>query len=145
MRKTNNSIETVSNAKSKENNTIITEMSSVQSMQMQQVFKGPLPDPESLKKYYEIDPKIVEVITKMATDEQKRIIDYDIYNYRYAMTGLWFAFGVAIIGIGGSIYLFAIDKTGAGFVTFLTTTVTIISSFIYGNKKKKENNDKPKD
>lgn len=108
-------------------------------------FKGPLPDPNSLKKYNDISPEIVNVILDMAKTEQNRLVDCDKNNYKYAHDGLIFAFIIALLGIGGSIYLFSIGRTGEGATTFLTTTCEIILSFIYVHMtNKKENHDNTK-
>jgi uncharacterized membrane protein len=112
------------------------------SVHRQEAYYGPIPDPDSLAKYEQIQPGLTERIIKMAEDEAKhrrkneeRLIKNSI---RMATTGTIFAF-VSVLLFGG-IIIYAVYKESS--VAALSTVIAALASLagvfvFFRNKMKK--------
>lgn len=108
-------------------------------------YSGPFPHPDLLRKYFEIDPSIVDRIFESAKTEQDSVIK--IRNEeslredrrlelagRDNKSGAIFAFVLLLIMITGSIFLMAIGKETAGYMLMVTTIISAVKLFIFPTK-----------
>ena len=118
-------------------------------------FEGPLPHPEILYRYSQIDPDIPNRIIKMVEEQSKARLENEkkelenIIELRtqhlnqesnYNNRGQLYGFLVlAIITIGSFILIFN-NKPISGFSTLGTAIVGVIASVVYNNINKKGNN-----
>jgi uncharacterized membrane protein len=120
----------------KEKQAEIVKAFSIGFMQIQKHHSGPLPDAETLEHYSNIIPNGAERIMVMAekeqdfrhglsTDESKRIL-----NQRGI--GQIFGFIIAIVGIGGGIFLAYSGKETAGLTSIISAMVLLAGAFITG-------------
>jgi uncharacterized membrane protein len=111
-----------------------------------ELYAGPLPHPDTLKKFEEILPGPADRILKQAENQtqhriemESKVINADI---RKSYIGLVFGFLIGILGIGGGIYLATLGFNIFGPVLSSGTLVSIIVAFIYGTKSRKEEREK---
>lgn len=104
-------------------------------------FSGPLPSPDTLRKYEKILPGSVNRIIRMAEDQskhrrglEKAVVGSNIFNER---VGMVLGFITGIIVILASFFLIYIDKPIQG---FLTLGLTIVA-YAYSFKKQKNKED----
>ena len=109
-------------------------------------YAGPLPHPDTLKKFEEILPGSADRILKQAENQtrhriemESKVINADI---RKSYIGLIFGFLIGILGIGGGIYLATLGFDIFGPVLSSGTLVSIVVAFIYGTKSRKEEREK---
>ena len=107
-----------------------------------EMFAGPLPPQDVLKRYNDVLPGAAERILTMAEDQgshrrglENRVIDNDISSSK---RGSWFAFIIGITAVVGSIVLLAMDKNIAGFVTLITALGTLLGVFIHASRQRKK-------
>ncbi len=105
----------------------------------QEIFQGPLPHPDHLKKYDEVCPGAAEKIVSAFISQSKhrmeletKVVDSNIKNEK---RGQVFAFIIALIGIGAGILLLVIGKEISGFAAFFGTLASLTAVFIVGKKK----------
>lgn len=98
---------------------------------------GPLPSPETLAKYKEIDEELFRTIVSMAKNQsnhrieiEKQVISNDIKSEK---RGQWFAFILFIILIAGSFYLVYLGKY-LGIAGIVSAIVGGIAIFINNRK-----------
>lgn len=115
-------------------------------VQKTELYAGPLPHPDTLKKFEEILPGAADRILKQAENQtqhriemESKVINADI---RKSYVGLVFGFLIGILGIGGGIYLATLGFDIFGPVLSSGTLVSIIVAFIYGTKSRKEEREK---
>jgi len=111
-----------------------------------ELYAGPLPHPDTLKKFEEILPGSADRILKQAENQtrhriemESKVINADI---RKSYIGLIFGFLIGILGIGGGIYLATLGFDIFGPVLSSGTLVSIVVAFIYGTKSRKEEREK---
>ena len=105
-------------------------------------FNGPIPPPNFLEKYNNIIPNGAERILAMAEQQQahrqymeKTVVESDV---RRSDRGLILGFIVTLLfGVGG-IYLVAKGHNLNGLATILAPLVTLVGTFIYSQKNRKE-------
>ena len=111
------------------------------SLQHRQAYSGPIPDPDSLAKYEQIQPGFAERIMKMAEDEalhrranENRIIKNATQT---AITGIIFAF-ISIIMFGGIIvYAISQNSNVAALGTVIATLASLAGIFVFFRNKMK--------
>lgn len=106
-------------------------------------FEGPLPPPEMLQQYEEIQTGFADRIVLRAEKEQQHRHKVDDGNTRledraltHAATqsyiGQACALVIAVLAIGGGIYLAANDKSLSGIIAIVTALVGLAAVFITG-------------
>ena len=112
------------------------------ALQHHQAYSGPIPDPESLARYEQIQPGFAERIVKMAEDEalhrrtnENRIIKN---STRMAVTGIIFAF-VSVV-LFGCIIVYAIsqDSSVAALSTVIAALASLAGIFVFFRNKMKK-------
>ncbi|MBX2866418.1 DUF2335 domain-containing protein [Candidatus Kaiserbacteria bacterium] len=108
-------------------------------------FSGPLPHPDLLNKYKEVDPNVLETITRMAEREQterlKRQNKIVLFVGGKSILGLIFAFFVVLAGIAAGVYLLMHDKSAEGLFVGIAPFAIVVGTFIlqtYWEKDEKE-------
>jgi uncharacterized membrane protein len=114
----------------------------VSFMQVQKSHSGPLPDAETLEHYARIIPNGAERVMVMAEKEQEfRHIYSDKVSYRQLnqiSRGQIFGFSIAILGIGGGIFLSYEGKETTGLTTIISSMVLLAGAFITGKVQDKK-------
>lgn len=112
-------------------------------------FSGPLPHPVILERYERTLPGAADRILAMAErqSEHRRHIEERVLkaNIRNEISGILVTFLISMTAIGGSIYLIATEKQVAGFLTMLSTLLTLMYNFYARTKWQKENQQKMKE
>jgi uncharacterized membrane protein len=105
-------------------------------------FSGPLPPPEILAHYNVIVPGAAERILVMAEKQSQhrqsleaKVITSDITKSKM---GLWFAFVLGLISLGGGVFLIHSGKTVAGSIFSGVYLVGVISVFVYGSQQRRK-------
>lgn len=105
-------------------------------------FSGPLPHPVILERYEIILPGMADRILTMAEHQAKhrREVESRVVrsNIRSELLGVIVTFLITMASISGSIYLIATDKQVAGFLTMISTLLTLVYNFYSGNRFEKE-------
>lgn len=117
---------------------------SIQQMeQMEQMFAGPLPHPDILKGYGNIDSSFPDRILKLAEKDQEHSISMEEYaikeNFKANRRGTDAGLIVCILAIFIGAFLIYNDKSVAGLVTLFTPLAGLIVVFIKSNKKDNSN------
>lgn len=109
-------------------------------------FSGPLPHPEILEGYERVLPGSADRILSMAENEgehrrtiEKTIVKTDIIR---SYLGLGSGFIIALVGLGGSIYLGINDKPWASGIMGAGTVTGLVTVFVVGEKPRKTQVDK---
>lgn len=115
---------------------------SVGFMHVQKSHSGPLPDAETLEHYARIIPNGAERVMAMAEKEQKFRHDTTTTVSRRQLNqisrGQFFAFALALVGIGGGIFLAYLGKETTGLTTIITSIVALVGAFLYGQNQAKK-------
>ncbi len=110
--------------KSKEPNRVILKKAA-------QLFEGPIPPPQILKGYKDIDDSFPDRILKMAEkDLQTR------HNMNYL--GWFGTYSLSLILIGGGIYLVANDKPIYGLIILASSAIFPMLQLFFKRKNKKD-------
>lgn len=106
-------------------------------------FHGPLPPPEMLQQYEQVQPGLIALITERSGKEQdfrhemnRRLQDREDCTLRHlamkTYAGQACAFVLALSGICGGIWLSANDHKVEGLGTVITTVAALAATFITG-------------
>lgn len=92
---------------------------------------GPLPHPEILAGYRDVDPRSLDWVLDSASQEQAHRHWCEKEPLRQAGLAQWFAFVITVLVIltGGA--LIHADKSAAGLATILIPLATLLGIFIY--------------
>ncbi|MEK7586811.1 MAG: DUF2335 domain-containing protein [Patescibacteria group bacterium] len=111
-----------------------------------QIFSGPLPHPEILKKFDEVVPGAAERIIKMAEDQsihrkelEKKVINSDIARSKW---GQILGFVISVIGLLAAALIAIYGNAVAGGIIGVGTLASLVSVFMYGSRvrsKEREN------
>lgn len=110
-------------------------------------FSGPIPDPEYLKAYAEIDPSIADRIVAMAEKEQahrhaleNQQVDLhkaeQLYHFKEGRLGQVLALLVTILFVGATVFLAYNGKGTVAAVLGSATMLGLVSVFIAGRYKR---------
>lgn len=106
-----------------------------------ETFSGPLPPPETFARYNDAFPGAAERIMVAAERQaqHRQILEVQVYARKQAneRLGQWMAFVIALVGIGGAIWLMDRGKATWGFSVFLTTVGSLVGGFIYGRVRQR--------
>src|SRR3989344_8200747 len=113
-----------------------------QTQTQTQMFSGPLPPPEALKKFDEVVPGAAERIIKMAEEQsahrkelEKKVIDSDIARSKW---GQVLGFVIAIAGLAVSAIIVVYGNAIAGGIIGVGTLASLVGVFMYGSKTRSE-------
>ncbi len=105
-------------------------------------FRGPLPPPELLKSYNDAFAGCAERVVAMAEKQsghrqelEKMIVEG---NCKAQTRGQWFAFILALVVIGGGVYLLAQGKSIEGFSAIILAVGSLVAALIYGRTEQKK-------
>jgi len=112
------------------------------SLQHHQAYSGPIPDPDSLAKYEQIQPGFAERIIKMAEDEasHRRTNENKIIqsSTQMAVTGIVFAF-VSVVIFGGIVtYAISQQSNVAALSTVIAALASLAGIFVFFRNKMKK-------
>jgi uncharacterized membrane protein len=104
---------------------------------------GFLPSPGILEKYNSVVPGLAARIVAQAETQTNHRITLEnkllICNIWKSFLGLVFGFLISSLGIGGGLYLTFVGFNVIGIVFSSATLVSLVMSFIYGSRYKKNN------
>ena len=107
-----------------------------------ELFRGPLPHPESLQEYERIVPGAAERIIRMAETqaEHRQFLEKTVVvgDAKRADKGLYTGFIVALCVLGGAIFLIYRGHDTAGAILASLDIVALVSVFIYGTKSRRD-------
>lgn len=114
-----------------------------------EMYQGPIPHPDTLRKYEEISPGFADRIIRMTEDQlhhrvelENKVIDSKIKDSRLGMI-LGFILSLITIGIGA--YLIVLGKDVIGFSLVIGNLASLVVAFIYAtNSNRKEREEKEK-
>ncbi|RME12421.1 MAG: DUF2335 domain-containing protein, partial [Bacteroidetes bacterium] len=117
----------------------------VQAVSVSTTFSGPIPPPDIFKEYNEILPGSAERILAMAEQQsshrremEKKVISSQM---RQTTRGQWLGFVLAVICIGGGLFLAYIDKTTVASILLGATIISLVSVFVIGKKAAQKQKD----
>lgn len=109
-----------------------------QKIQYEELFLGPIPHPNILNGYKNIDSTFPDRIFKLTEKDQEHRIKLEGYaikeNLKLNKWGMVCGFLIAIFSLGIGAFLLYNDKSIGGFAALLTPLVGVIAVFI-SNKK----------
>lgn len=107
-----------------------------------ELFAGPLPHPDILKGYEEVDESFPDRIFKLTEKDQEHRSGLENYvvkeNFKLNNLGMWFALIIVILSMLAGTFLLYNNKDVAGLATIFTPLIGIIGAFIYGKHEDKE-------
>ena len=107
-----------------------------------ELFAGPLPHPDTLMGYKEIDSSFPDRIMSMAekdAEHHRKMEEHIIIeNFNSNKIGMIFGFLISITAIGLGAWLISIDKDAYGIAAIITPLVGIAGTFIFGKKENQE-------
>lgn len=102
------------------------------------IYQGPLPHPDVLKGYAEVDPSFPDRVIGMAENQslhrqnlENKVIDANIKNER---RGSIFAFIICLVISVGALVLLYNGKSLTGMAALITAVGSIVGLFIYGKR-----------
>jgi len=105
-------------------------------------FSGPLPPPELLKGYNEAFAGCAERVVAMAEAQSRhrqalenRVVNSNCANETRAQ---WFAFILALVIIGGGVYLLATGKSVQGFSAIILAVASLAGALVYGRSEQRK-------
>ncbi len=118
------------------------------SIAQQEMYSGPIPDPESMKKYEEIKPGFADRLLKMAEKEQehrisvnKKLLELEQKDqdkdYKYLFRGQVLAILAVLLICSLSLYAFYKGYPKQGAIIACTIIITLVGSFLISRKKNK--------
>lgn len=103
-----------------------------------EIYSGPIPHPEHLRQYDEIEPGSAKLIIQMFIEQSKhrrkqedKILDADIKGFA---RGQVFGFIILLLAIIGGFILIAFEKDGIGLASIITAIAGLSLSYFYGKK-----------
>ena len=110
-------------------------------------FSGPLPHPDDLAKYEQVlsgaADRIISMAERQAAHRQSLEKAVILSNVAIQKWGLGSAFVLALIAIGGGIWLSLKGLSGVGLTAIISALASLVGVFIYGkSEQKKELKDK---
>ena len=110
-------------------------------------FSGPLPHPDDLAKYEQVlsgaSDRIISMAERQAAHRQSLEKAVILSNVAIQKWGLGSAFVLALIAIGGGVWLSLKGLSGVGLTAIISALAALVSVFIYGkSEQKKELKDK---
>lgn len=112
-----------------------------------QMYRGPIPDPQTLAEYNAINDGFADRIISMAENQlehrttiEKRIVEAKIRQEKF---GMICGFVLALLVILGGIFLIYSNKDASGLGMIIGSLATLVGAFLYTEQKnRKEIQDK---
>lgn len=105
-------------------------------------YKGPIPDPETYRRYEETHPGSADRILRMAENQSSHRIEMEKYISKRQMnqssTGQWMAFILSILFLGCGSFLIYNDHDWAGGAIVTSTLIGLAYVFIKGKYAQRE-------
>ena len=105
-------------------------------------FFGPLPPPQLLKGYNDAFAGCAERVVAMAErqSEHRQKLETIVIesNCKAQSRGQWFAFVLALMVIGGGVYLLAQGKSVQGFSAIIIALASLIGALVYSHTEQKK-------
>jgi uncharacterized membrane protein len=105
-------------------------------------FSGPLPHPEDLEKYNQVLPGAADRIIRMAEQQlshrqslESKVVDANIKAQR---VGTVLGFILALVAIGGGIFLVYVGKEATGIAAIITALAGLTGVFVLGKRKQQK-------
>lgn len=102
------------------------------------IFQGPLPHPDVLKGYAEVDPSFPDRVIALTENQsqhrqniENKVVDA---NIKSQTRGSFFAFILGLVIIIGAFALLYTGKSVEGMTSLVIAVGTLAASFIYGKK-----------
>ncbi len=95
---------------------------------------GPIPDPETLERYRDIDPSFPERIVRMAEKEQT-------FRHRSYYIGQLSALIIVLAGLASAVHLGVNGKEWLGGTIGLGALASIVGAYFYSQKLRKQKED----
>ena len=112
-------------------------------------YSGPLPPPDVLQKYNEIEPGLVDRMVKMAESQAQHRQHLEssviLERSRNERRGQTLGFVIALVAVVGSFGLIAMGKDAAGIGGLLGTIATLAGVFVYSRISQKNENAEKRD
>ena len=113
-----------------------------QTIIAQRTYSGPLPPPEDLAAYKELIPDAPARLLAMAERQQQHRIEMENEivrkDYQQVRRGQWLGVFIALVFIGGAIYLAMNDHDWVAGTMIGVTLVGVVSLLIKGKKSESE-------
>ncbi len=108
-------------------------------IEQQKFFAGPIPSPEVMQEYKDIDPGLPDRIMTMAEKQQAHRTamerrEQKIYPFLLVF-GQLLGFFLGIVALLGGFYLISINKDAQGIATLVGSVATLIGIYIYNKKQ----------
>jgi uncharacterized membrane protein len=107
-------------------------------------YSGPLPPPDVLQKYNEIEPGLVDRIMKMAESQAQHRHNLESFvigqRSKNERLGATYGFIIAGMAIVGSFVLIGLGKDAIGLTGLLGTIGTLAGVFVYGRRSQRLEN-----
>ncbi len=108
---------------------------------VEHIWSGPLPPPAVLAHYEHILPGAADRIIAMAEkqlDHRQRLEHGAITaNIDAQKRGVWLGFLIALIVVGGGIWIILSGHSTAGLVAIVSALTALVGAFVYGRKRQK--------
>lgn len=108
------------------------------TVERQEYFSGPLPPPETLAAYEQIDRGLADRIVRMAETEQDRRWRANRVRMRADILSEWggllSGFIVAMAFLGAAVYLIAEGRGVEGTILGTVDLVALVGLFVYGRR-----------
>ena len=110
-----------------------------QMLTMQRVHQGPLPTPEDLAHYNDIEPGLANRIMLMAEEQSNHRQSIELIAVRAGAWnnkwGLISGFFIGMTSIICGTWIISIGKSSEGLATIISSLVALVGVFVYGKYK----------
>jgi len=107
-----------------------------------QHFSGPLPPPETLRKYEELLPgsadRIFRMVETQSNHRQALESTVIISNCKNERLGMIFGFTICVLAISAGIYAVLRGNQGFGIASIVSALAALVAVFIYGKTRQKK-------
>ena len=107
-----------------------------------QSFTGPIPPPDMLAKYEQIQVGLADRIMKQAESQTAHRIKIESIvitsDKNKSYLGIIFAFILGMTGLLGGLFLAYVGKSAEGYVFSGTSLVSLVGTFIYGTTSRRK-------
>ena len=111
-------------------------------------YTGPLPPPDILRQYNDVEPGLVNRVVTMAEiqAQHRHALESTVVSGRIGAErqGQWLGFIIAMTALIGSFALIAVGKDTVGISGVLGTITTLGGVFVYGRYSQKKENEQKK-
>lgn len=109
-----------------------------QPVMIRKSFQGPLPTPEDLARYNDIEPGLANRIVLMAekqSDHRQTLemiaVRSGAWNSRWGLVAGW---SIGMASVIGGVWIISIGKSTEGLATLITSLVSLVGIYVYGKR-----------